>query len=142
MELISSLSTKGLRDWLTQLLNLGKRMFEAIFRIINCIPQSVNKGIITNLLYIGRPWSTFTHACMLSCSILSNSLQPHGLQHAGSSVHGIFQARILEWISISYSMASTQGLDPHLLCWKVDSLPLSHLGSFYIHYPFIVPDNN
>jgi len=28
----------------------------------------------------------------------------------GSSVHGIFQARILEWVAISYSRASSQPL--------------------------------
>ena len=26
----------------------------------------------------------------------------------------------------------TQGLNPHLLCWQADSLPLSHVGSPYI----------
>ena len=32
---------------------------------------------------------------------MSNSLQPHGLP--ASSVHGIFQERILEWVAISFS---------------------------------------
>ena len=37
------------------------------------------------------------------CSVVSDSLWPHGLYSLrGSSVHGIFQARILEWIAISY----------------------------------------
>ena len=36
----------------------------------------------------------------------------------GSSVHGIFQARILEWVAISYSRGSSQpqGLNLSLLC--------------------------
>ena len=29
---------------------------------------------------------------------MSDSLQPHGLQLLGSSIHGIFQARVLEWM--------------------------------------------
>ena len=33
----------------------------------------------------------------------------------GSSTHGIFQARILEWIAISYSRGSFQPKDPTLL---------------------------
>ena len=33
-----------------------------------------------------------------SCSVVSDSLQPHGL-----SVYGIFQARVLEWVAISFS---------------------------------------
>ena len=35
--------------------------------------------------------------CMLACSVMSDSLQTPGLQPASSSVHGIYQARILEW---------------------------------------------
>ena len=48
----------------------------------------------------------------------------------GSSVCGISQARILAWIAISFSRgASWHGLNPRLLHWQVDSLPLSHQGS-------------
>ena len=49
------------------------------------------------------------HPCLLSesesvsCSMVSDSLQPHGLYPPGSSVHGILQARILEWVAISFS---------------------------------------
>ena len=35
-----------------------------------------------------------------SCSVVSDSSRPHGLQLSGSSVHGIFQARVLEWGAI------------------------------------------
>ena len=37
------------------------------------------------------------YVCMLACSVMSDSLQTPGLQPASSSVHGIYQARILEW---------------------------------------------
>ena len=42
----------------------------------------------------------------------------------GSSVHGISQARILEWAAISSSKGIflTQGSNPCLLHWQVDSL--------------------
>ena len=36
---------------------------------------------------------------------MSDSLQPHGLEPTGSSIHGIFQARVLEWVAISFSNA-------------------------------------
>ena len=52
-----------------------------------------------------------------------------------SSVHGILQARILEWVSIpppgdlpDPGIFLTQGLNPHFLCllhWQVGSLPLA-----------------
>ena len=46
----------------------------------------------------------------------------------GSSVHGISQARILEWVAISSSRGifSTQGSNQrllNLLYWKANSLP-------------------
>ena len=55
----------------------------------------------------------------------------------GSSVHGILQARILEWVAMSFSRGSSQpriflgyaGLNLHLLHWQLDSFPLSHQGS-------------
>ena len=46
-----------------------------------------------------------------------DSLQLHGLYNLpGSSVHGIFQARILEWVAISFSRESSQlqGSNPGL----------------------------
>ena len=48
-----------------------------------------------------------------------------------SSVHGIFQARILEWVAVLLlqGIFLTQGLNLCLLHWQADSLPLSHWGS-------------
>ena len=39
--------------------------------------------------------------------VLVNSLQPHGLSLPGSSGRGIFQARILGWVSISFCRESS-----------------------------------
>ena len=56
-----------------------------------------------------------------------------------SSVHRISQARILEWVAISFSRGSTQPKGQTMslsspACWQVDSLPLSHLGSLKLFY--------
>ena len=37
-----------------------------------------------------------------SCSVMSDSLQPMDCSPQSSSVHGILQARILEWVAISF----------------------------------------
>ena len=63
-------------------------------------------------------WNLFgqphTHIwCWFSHYIVSNSCDPHG-SSLGSSVHGIFQARILEWFP-SPGIFPTQGLNPHVL---------------------------
>ena len=43
----------------------------------------------------------YMHACVLSHSVLSDSLQPHGLYSPpGSSVFGILQAGILDWVAM------------------------------------------
>ena len=44
--------------------------------------------------------SRFSNVCV-SCLVVSNSLQPQSLP--GPSVHGILQARTLEWVAISFS---------------------------------------
>jgi len=61
-----------------------------------------------------------------SCPTLCN---PTDCSPPGSSVHGILQARILEWIAISFSRGPSQPRDQThvsyvLLHWQVGSLPL------------------
>ena len=46
--------------------------------------------------------------CVFSCSVLSDSCDPMDCSPPGSSVHGILQARILEWVVISFSRGSSQ----------------------------------
>ena len=36
-------------------------------------------------------------------SIMSDSLWPHGCSLPGSSVHGILQARVMDWVAIPFS---------------------------------------
>ena len=49
-------------------------------------------------------WVSYVHEYeSFSRSVVSDSLQPHG---PGSSVHGILQARILEWVTIPFSRES------------------------------------
>ena len=73
---------------------------------------------------------------VLSHSVISDSLQSMNFSLLGSSVHGIFQARILEWDAISSSRGSSQHRDwTHnsclLHCWWI-LYPLSHRESHVI----------
>ena len=73
-----------------------------------------------------------TECCVLSH--FSCDLWPHGLYLPGSSVHGILQARMLEWVAMSSSRGSSQSRDrthiPYVyLCWQVGSLPLALLNT-------------
>ena len=64
----------------------------------------------------------------MSCLTLCN---PMDCSPSGSSVHGISQAEILEWVAIFISKGSSQGSNMCLLHWQADSLPLCHLGRPY-----------
>ena len=50
-------------------------------------------------------------ACLFLVTQSCPTLRPHGLQPGSSSVLGIFPARILEWIAISFSRESSQPRD-------------------------------
>ena len=73
-------------------------------------------------------------SCVLSHVPLFCNRRDWGLP--GSSAHGIFQARILEWVAVSSSRGASQGLSPcllRLLCWQVGSLPLEPPGKSGCH---------
>ena len=51
---------------------------------------------------------------LLSCSVLSDSCDPMDCSLPGSSVHGVFQARILEWVVISFFDPRIKPMSPTL----------------------------
>ena len=55
-------------------------------------------GWCTETVFQTSPWSEVAQSCPTLCDPIDWSLP-------GSSVHGIFQARILEWVAISFSNA-------------------------------------
>ena len=81
-------------------------------------------------------WFKKCDAYTCACSIAQSRLtlcDPMDCSPPGSSVHGISQARILEWVAIFYSRGSSRPRDrTHVSCllhWQANSLPLCHLGS-------------
>ena len=61
-----------------------------------------------------------------SCPTLGD---PKDCSPPGSSVHGISQARILEWVAIPSSRGSSRPRDWMSPAWPGDSLQLNHVGS-------------
>ena len=47
----------------------------------------------------------------VSCSVVSNSLRPKDCSPPGSSVNGILQARILEWVAVPFCRGSSLARD-------------------------------
>ena len=72
--------------------------------------------------------------CACVCSVMSDSLQPHGLI-ARQAPLSVGLSRQEYWSGLSFPLPGdllTQGSNPcllKLLHWQMDSLPLSHLGS-------------
>ena len=57
--------------------------------------------------YFYDPASEAIHPCVPSLFSRVLLVWPHGLQLPGSSVHGILQARILEWVAMPFSRGSS-----------------------------------
>ena len=79
--------------------------------VIDCLPISYRpETIFVNKILL-------QHYAMLSHTVLSDSCKPMDCSPPGSSVHGIFQARILEWVAISFSRESSWPKDQtHVSC--------------------------
>ena len=88
-------------------------------RHVTLIISSPGRQVLYHYCHLGSPFLTCD-----SCSVVSDSLQPHGL-------HGILQARILEWVAIPFSRGffPTQGLNPGLQHCRQILYELSHQGS-------------
>ena len=75
-------------------------------------------------------WISFSDYLLLFVQLFCNRMD---CSPSGSYVHGIFQARLLEWVAIPSSRGSSWPRDwTHVSkssALQVDSLPLSHQGS-------------
>ena len=76
-------------------------------------------------------WRRYCCCCCLVAQSCLTPCNPMDCGPPGSSVHGISQARILEWMAISFSRGSSRPRDGTHVFWQ-DYLPLSHQGSYVI----------
>ena len=79
-------------DWLVV-------VFFLLLRISNNIYHNVEHGIVVKSVK-----ALVSQLCPIVCDLMDCSLP-------GFSVHGIFQARILEWVAIPFSRGSSQPRD-------------------------------
>ena len=73
--------------------------------------------------------AAYIHVAIVSSLSHVRLCNPMDCSPPGFSIHGISQARILEWDAISFSRRSSQPKEPASPAWQADLLPLSHLGS-------------
>ena len=80
-------------------------------------PYNQSYGFSCSYVQMWEKWSEVTQSCLTLCDPMDCSL-------LGSSVHAVFQARVLEWVAISFSKGSSQ---PRNWTWspalQEDALP-------------------
>ena len=71
-----------------------------------------------------------TDLSCVSCSVCLTLCDPTDCSPPGSFIHGVFQAKKtgVGYHFLLPGIVPTQGWNPHLLHWQVDSLLLSHQG--------------
>ena len=78
-------------------------------------------GFFTNwAMKEASEWSEVSQSCPTLCD-------PMDCRPPGSSIHGIFQARVVEWVAISFSRGSSWPMDPWIEpgspAMQADALP-------------------
>ena len=101
--------------------------------LLNSEIKSVSPRL--QILYLLSHWENplYVHSFILCAKSLQSCLalcNPMDCSPPDTSVRGILQVRILEWVAIPFfrRVSLTQGSKPHLLHllhWQVDSLPLA-----------------
>ena len=135
------------------------------FKRTNIRTEQLEKRCNLDFLHINRVTHALTVciacwkvACAPACSVAKSSLtlcDPMACSPPGSSAHRISQARILEWVAISYSRGAslTQGWNPSLLlgrqilyhwatrgyCWKVEIILMVISYTSQILSPYTAP---
>ena len=71
--------------------------------------------------------SEVTQSCLTLCDAMDCSLPR-------SSFHGIFQARVLKWVAISFPRGSSQHIEPGSPTWLADALPSEPPERSYAEY--------
>ena len=88
---------------------------------VSIFTWSISRLVIPVLLIHPCSWPEWCYLCLVwvaqSCPTLCN---PMDCSLPGSSVHGIFQASILEWVAISFSRGSS---------WPRDRTQVSHTAA-------------
>ena len=76
-----------------------------IYLSISHLPSFYLSGYVRTSAGVSEvKWSEFAQSCPTLCNPMDCSLP-------GSSIHGIFQAKILKWVAISFSRGSSQPRD-------------------------------
>ena len=121
----SAVKTQSLDQWAARessrnVLNLYSAQFSPLHQFIKCpqITIALQQCYLKKKFWPMTILDAQTRVCMSFvidrceseiCSVMSDSLRPHELYSLpSSSAHGVFQARILEQVTVPFSRGSSQ----------------------------------
>ena len=92
--------------------------------------------IVSKLTFcISQILSKHTLSCVFIAQLYPTLWDALGCNPPGSSVHGILQERVLEWVAIPYSRGSSQpGIESGSPSLQADSLPYFELPMVFSTY--------
>ena len=127
---------------------LQPKEFSLTYHIVQRLKEKILSFCLKHLFHL---WMTFSLVKWSdSHSVVSDPVTPWALYSPpGSSVHGILQARVLEWVAISFSRGSSWPRDwTQVSCIAGRLNRLSHEGShrkyslvsfFFLHFLDVIP---
>jgi len=86
------------------MINLDGVLKKQRHHFANKSPYNQSYGFSCSYVQMWEKWSEVTQSCPTLCDPMDCSL-------LDSSVHAVFQARVLEWVAISFSKGSSQPRD-------------------------------
>ena len=105
----------------------NSRSLFKLMSIESVTPSNISFSVVPfSHLLIGKIW---WHVCMLAAQSCLTACDPMDCSPPGSSIHGIFQVRILEWLAISFSRDLPHpGIELASPTLQADSLPTEPQG--------------
>ena len=128
-----------------QLANEKCRLWEGQFKPIMIIVRDTSLGLESPQIFWSFPKKLSEVKVAQSCLTLCN---PMGYSPPGSSVHEIFQARVLEWVAIPFSRGSSWPRDwiwisgiagRYFTSWATRGLPPAGCSLGQICYCALLP---
>ena len=86
-------------------------------------------GIYPNFLVGNNPFPFWAMLLLFTHKVMFDSCDPMNCNLPGSSIHGVFQARILEWVAIAFSREYSWPASLVSPALTKYTLPQNHQGS-------------
>ena len=115
---IVSIFPNWMGEYILFCFNILKKIVSEVEHFLKCflvifISYTLPIFLVTFPCWLLRKWSEVAWLCLTVCHPMDCSLP-------GSTVHGIFQARILDWATISFSRGSSQTRDRTRVSYTAD----------------------